>query len=49
MKECKDAWFDGGHLGCYKFLEDKLDLSWVEAQLACEMEGGYLAEPRTQE
>merc|ERR1719516_226617 len=46
---CPDAWFDGGHLGCYKFLEDRLGLTWAEAQLACEMEGGYLAEPKTAE
>jgi len=25
-----------------------VNLSWVEAQLACEKAGGYLAEPRTQ-
>ena len=41
-------WFDAGSLGCYKFLEGKVNLTWVEAQLACEQQGGYLAEPSSQ-
>ena len=41
-------WFDAGSLGCYKFLEGKVNLTWVEAQLACEQQGGYLAEPTSQ-
>jgi len=45
---CPDDWFDANTLGCYKFLDSQVNLSWVEAQLACEKAGGYLAEPRTQ-
>ena len=26
----------------------KVNLTWVEAQLACELQGGYLAEPTSQ-
>ena len=48
QNECPDDWFDAGSLGCYKFLEGKVNLTWVEAQLACEQQGGYLAEPTTQ-
>jgi len=43
-----DDWFNADSLGCYKFLDSKVNLSWVEAQLECEEEGGYLAEPITQ-
>merc|ERR1719410_1648393 len=46
--ECPDDWFDAGSLGCYKFLEGKVNLTWVEAQLACEQQNGYLAEPYSQ-
>ena len=42
-----DDWFDAGSLGCYKFLEAGVNLTWVEAQQACEHAGGYLAEPQT--
>ena len=45
---CLADWFDAGSLGCYKFLEGKVNLTWVEAQLACEQQGGYLAEPYSQ-
>ena len=41
-------WFDAGNLGCYKFLDGKVNLTWVEAQLACEQQGGYLAEPTSE-
>merc|ERR1712227_629809 len=47
-QECPADWFDAGSLGCYKFLDGKVNLTWVEAQLACEQQGGYLAEPTTQ-
>ena len=40
-------WFDASNLGCYKYLGDKINLTWVEAQQACEQQGGYLAEPYT--
>merc|ERR1719150_3019995 len=42
--ECPDDWFDAGSLGCFKFLEGKVNLTWMEAQLACEQQGGFLAE-----
>ena len=42
-----DDWFDAGSLGCYKFLEAGVNLTWVEAQQACERAGGYLAEPQS--
>ena len=45
---CLVDWFDAGSLGCYKFLEGRVNLTWVEAQLACEEAGGYLAEPQSQ-
>ena len=45
---CADDWFDADSLGCFKFLDSKVNLSWVEAQLECEKVGGYLAEPRVE-
>jgi len=47
-QDCPGDWFDAGSLGCYRFLEGQVNLSWVEAQLACERAGGYLAEPQTE-
>merc|ERR1712227_547208 len=47
-QECPADWFDAGSLGCYKFLDGEVNLTWVEAQLACEQEGGFLAEPTSQ-
>jgi len=41
------GWIDGNFLGCYKFLDAKINMSWVEAQHECEVVGGYLAEPVT--
>ena len=40
-----DDWFDANTLGCYKFLDSKINMSWVEAQMECEKVGGFLAEP----
>ena len=40
-----DDWFDANTLGCYKFLDSKTNMSWVEAQIECEKVGGFLAEP----
>jgi len=48
QQDCPGDWFDAGSLGCYTFLDGRVNLSWVEAQLACEKEGGYLAEPQTE-
>jgi len=43
--DCPNDWFDANTLGCYKFLESKINMSWVEAQIECEKVGGFLAEP----
>ena len=40
-------WIDADTLGCYKFLDDKINHTWVEALYECEQIGGYLAEPTT--
>merc|ERR1712212_1220895 len=45
-ESCPDDWIDGGYIGCYKFLDD-LSVNWIDAEGACEREGGYLAEPKT--
>merc|ERR1711872_924076 len=45
-ESCPDDWIDGGYIGCYKFLDD-LSVNWIDAEAACEREGGYLAEPKT--
>ena len=42
-----DGWIDGDLMGCHKFLDSKLNISWIEAQYECEAVGGYLAEPST--
>jgi hypothetical protein len=41
------GWIDAAQLGCFKLLHQAVNHSWVEAQLKCEDEGGYLAEPQT--
>ena len=41
------GWIDAAELGCFKLLHQAVNHSWVEAQLKCEEEGGYLAEPKT--
>ncbi len=42
-----DDWLDADVIGCYKFLETEVNVSWVEAHQKCEEIDGYLAEPRT--
>jgi len=42
---CPGDWIDADILGCYKFLDGKINHTWVEAQYECEQIGGYLAEP----
>jgi len=42
---CPGDWIDADVLGCYKFLDGKINHTWVEAQYECEQIGGYLAEP----
>lgn len=44
---CLDGWIEANHLACFKLLHSAANLSWVEAQVKCETEGGYLAEPKT--
>ena len=34
-------------MGCHKFLNTKINISWIDAQYECEVVGGYLAEPTT--
>jgi len=48
VQVCPDDWFDASFLGCFKFLDSSVELSWVEAQFECEKAGGYLAEPKTE-
>jgi len=45
--DCPSGWVNAHEDGCFKFLGDKLNLTWFEAMVACEKEGGYLAEPKT--
>ena len=47
--KCPDGWMDGGHLGCFYFHYEENKVNWVEAQAACELLGGYLAEIKTEE
>ena len=42
-----DGWFGSKDLGCFHFLDNGENLTWMEAQLQCEKIGGYLAEPST--
>jgi hypothetical protein len=44
---CSGGWINADQLGCYKLLHQAVNHSWVEAQLKCEEEGGYLAQPKT--
>jgi len=46
--DCPLGWINAHDEGCFKFLE-KVNLTWMEAMLACEKVGGYLAEPKTLE
>jgi hypothetical protein len=42
-----DGWLNADDIGCFKFLETGIGLTWVEGQQKCEDIGGYLAEPHT--
>jgi len=42
-----DGWLDADVLGCFKFLDNVVNLSWLAAQQECEAIGGFLAEPKT--
>merc|ERR1712112_498862 len=46
-EDCPAGWFQTTE-GCYLFLDSE-KATWFEAQLSCEREGGFLAEPRTEE
>ena len=46
-KNILGGWLDADVLGCFKFLDAAVNLSWVEAQQKCEAAGGFLAEPLT--
>lgn len=43
---CEDGWVEGASNSCYKFVMDKR-ASWSDAQAACEVEGGELAQLET--
>jgi len=51
LNDCTTGWIYAGKLGCFYFNTnpDKYGLSWIEAQGQCEIEGGYLAEVKTEE
>merc|ERR1711934_1014779 len=44
--ECPVGWIHAHTEGCFAFLAE-VNLTWFEAMVACEKEGGYLAEPNT--
>jgi len=45
---CPAGWVDMGPQGCYLFMSESAGaLSWLDADQMCEVEGGFLAEPRT--
>ena len=46
---CPTGWINAHSDGCFKFLPEEGSISWVEAQLACERAGGFLAEPKNPE
>jgi len=45
--DCPSGWVNAHEDGCFKFLGDETNSTWFEAMVACEKEGGYLAEPKT--
>jgi len=45
--DCPSGWVNAHEDGCFKFLGNETSSTWFEAMLACEKEGGYLAEPKT--
>jgi hypothetical protein len=42
-----EGWLGSETLGCFKCLDNAVNLSWIEAHQQCENIGGFLAEPRT--
>jgi len=42
---CPVGWLDADDLGCFRLLEDAVNVSWLEGLQKCEAVGGYLAEP----
>jgi len=46
---CPHGWFDlGPENGCFLFVYDK-QMSWMAAHNECELQGGFLAEPKTKQ
>ena len=45
---CPPDWLNAHNEGCFQFLVDEVNLTWTGAMSACEVAGGYLAEPKTQ-
>jgi len=48
-ENCPVGWVTAVNEGCFTFLRDETKLTWIEANLACEQAGGYLAEPQSLE
>jgi len=42
---CPAGWVNAQTEGCFAFLVEETESSWLGASLACEQAGGYLAEP----
>jgi len=43
------GWVNAHNEGCFTFLGEETKLTWIDATLACEQAGGYLAEPQSLE
>merc|ERR1719264_1898485 len=46
---CPAGWVNAHNEGCFTFLGEETKLTWIDATLACEQAGGYLAEPQSLE
>merc|ERR1712142_255120 len=48
-ESCPDGWIYYQDSSCFKFLPEALDVNWMDAHYLCEVEGGFLAEPTSEE
>jgi len=48
-ESCPDGWIYAQDSSCFKFLPEALDVNWMDAHYLCEVEGGFLAEPTSEE
>ena len=46
---CPSGWINAHDDGCFRLMPDESGVNWIEAHLACESVGGYLAEPASLE